>query len=559
MDIVNAGMVGVYDDLDSELRERVEDVVLNRKGRRRGLVEIAERPGTVARRLGAAAWRGTSEQPKTVDEISHALVPASTSSSRHGGRLAKIGRGRPAAARDRRPLMAGMNIVGDLFGQGKMFLPQVVKSARHEAGGRPPVALHQCRRSLIEGGGEAKAGKIAIATVKGDVHDIGKNIVTVVLQCNNFEVVNMGVMVACQDILAKASRRRRLIGLRLSRPASRRWHVAWRCSDDFFRIKKIPPDRRRDDEPRPHGGQDRAALRPGRRCTRREPLGQRLRAVRRPRRRLRRRSRPTTEWRAHHANRSRSAGLAREARQQDEGRLGGLRRRRRAHRPARAQERTRPRSPRSSTGARSSTWELAGPYPAILTDDRRQSARRLLSDGKRMLRRVIEGAGAPTASSACTRRRPSATTTSRSTATNRERRALHLARPARAERAARGRWREAEPVPGRLHRAQLGQERPTSACSPSPPASASTEGAAVRRRPRRLQRDHAEGTADRLAEAFAERCTSACAPTLATPPTSRSTSPGRRRTLSRHPLRRPATRAPTTPSARSALDAERSA
>ncbi len=103
--------------------------------------------------------------------------------------------------------MDGMNVVGDLFGQGKMFLPQVVKSAaRDEAGRGPPAALHRGREAPADRRrrrGKAK-GKIVIATVKGDVHDIGKNIVTVVLQCNNFEVVNMGVMVPCQDILAKA-------------------------------------------------------------------------------------------------------------------------------------------------------------------------------------------------------------------------------------------------------------------------------------------------------------------------------------------------------------------
>ncbi len=105
------------------------------------------------------------------------------------------------------PLMDGMNIVGDLFGQGKMFLPQVVKSARvmKQAVAHLLPYIEAEKKLLIDASGEAKAkGKIVIATVKGDVHGIGKNIVTVVLQCNNFEVVNMGVMVACQDILAKA-------------------------------------------------------------------------------------------------------------------------------------------------------------------------------------------------------------------------------------------------------------------------------------------------------------------------------------------------------------------
>ena len=105
------------------------------------------------------------------------------------------------------PLMAGMNVVGDLFGAGKMFLPQVVKCARvmKQAVAHLLPYIEEEKRRLVDAGGDARAkGKIVIATVKGDVHDIGKNIVTVVLQCNNFEVVNMGVMVPCQDILAKA-------------------------------------------------------------------------------------------------------------------------------------------------------------------------------------------------------------------------------------------------------------------------------------------------------------------------------------------------------------------
>ncbi|MEO6747333.1 MAG: vitamin B12 dependent-methionine synthase activation domain-containing protein, partial [Caldimonas sp.] len=145
------------------------------------------------------------------------------------------------------PLMAGMNIVGDLFGQGKMFLPQVVKSARvmKQAVAHLLPYIEAEKKLLIDGGGEAKAkGKIVIATVKGDVHDIGKNIVTVVLQCNNFEVVNMGVMVACQDILAKAKvEGADIIGLSglITPSLEEMQHVASEMQrDDFFRIRKIP-------------------------------------------------------------------------------------------------------------------------------------------------------------------------------------------------------------------------------------------------------------------------------------------------------------------------------
>ncbi|MEO7008347.1 MAG: dihydropteroate synthase, partial [Caldimonas sp.] len=208
MGIVNAGMVGVYDDLDPELRERAEDVVLNRRpdaGER--LVEIAENAKGQSKDDSARlAWRA-----KPVEErLSHALVHGINdfivedteqvwqAISARGGRPLHVIEG---------PLMDGMNIVGDLFGQGKMFLPQVVKSARvmKQAVAHLLPYIEAEKKLLIDGGGEAKAkGKIVIATVKGDVHDIGKNIVTVVLQCNNFEVINMGVMVPCQDLLAKA-------------------------------------------------------------------------------------------------------------------------------------------------------------------------------------------------------------------------------------------------------------------------------------------------------------------------------------------------------------------
>src|SRR5437867_1057894 len=142
---------------------------------------------------------------------------------------------------------AGMNIVGDLFGAGKMFLPQVVKSARvmKQAVAHLLPYIEAEKQALIDAGGEAKAkGKIVIATVKGDVHDIGKNIVTVVLQCNNFEVVNMGVMVPCQDILAKAKvEGADLIGLSglITPSLEEMQHVAAEMQrDEFFRVKKIP-------------------------------------------------------------------------------------------------------------------------------------------------------------------------------------------------------------------------------------------------------------------------------------------------------------------------------
>ena len=223
MGIVNAGMVGVYDNLEPHLRELVEDVVLNRKPvfkegedtsltPTERLLAIAEQvKGTAKDDTAKLAWRGTADEPAPVEQrLSHALVHGITDfitvDTEECWQGIKAKGGRPLHVIEG-PLMAGMNTVGDLFGAGKMFLPQVVKSARvmKQAVAHLLPYIEEEKRLLIEGGGDAKAkGKIVIATVKGDVHDIGKNIVTVVLQCNNFEVVNMGVMVPCKDILDKA-------------------------------------------------------------------------------------------------------------------------------------------------------------------------------------------------------------------------------------------------------------------------------------------------------------------------------------------------------------------
>ena len=248
MGIVNAGMVGVYDDLDADLRERVEDVVLNRReDSTERLLEVAENVKGAAKddslRL---AWRNN-----TLDgRLSHALVHGITDFitedteacwqriSGQGGRPLHVIEG---------PLMAGMNIVGDLFGQGKMFLPQVVKSARvmKQAVAHLLPYIEAEKKLLVDAGGDVKPkGKIVIATVKGDVHDIGKNIVTVVLQCNNFEVVNMGVMVACQDILAKARLEGAdIVGLSglITPSLEEMQHVAAEMQrDEWFRSRQTP-------------------------------------------------------------------------------------------------------------------------------------------------------------------------------------------------------------------------------------------------------------------------------------------------------------------------------
>ena len=248
MGIVNAGMVGVYDDLDPELRERVEDVVLNRRkdaGER--LVEIADRAkGRALDDSARLAWRAGDVGARLSHALIHGITEFITADTEEAWRAIEARGGRPLHVIEG-PLMAGMNTVGDLFGAGKMFLPQVVKSARvmKQAVAHLLPTIEAEKKALVDAGGEARAkGKIVIATVKGDVHDIGKNIVTVVLQCNNFEVVNMGVMVPCQDILAKARvEGADIIGLSglITPSLEEMQHVAAEMQrDEWFRVRKIP-------------------------------------------------------------------------------------------------------------------------------------------------------------------------------------------------------------------------------------------------------------------------------------------------------------------------------
>ncbi len=248
MGIVNAGMVGVYDDLDPELKERVEDVVLNRRkdaGER--LIEIADRAKSAGKDDSARlAWRAHPVNERLSHALVHGITDFIVEDTEQAWQAIHATGGRPLHVIEG-PLMAGMNIVGDLFGQGKMFLPQVVKSARvmKQAVAHLLPYIEAEKKALVDAGGEAKAkGKIVIATVKGDVHDIGKNIVTVVLQCNNFEVVNMGVMVPCQDILAKARvEGADIVGLSglITPSLEEMQHVAAEMQrDEWFRIKKIP-------------------------------------------------------------------------------------------------------------------------------------------------------------------------------------------------------------------------------------------------------------------------------------------------------------------------------
>ena len=418
MGIVNAGMVGVYDDLDAVLRERVEDVVLNRKpvylpgeaeltpGER--LIEVAASAQGAAKDDSAKlAWRA-----KPVDErLSHALVHGINDfialDTEEVYQRILAGGGRPLHVIEG-PLMAGMNVVGDLFGQGKMFLPQVVKSARvmKQAVAHLLPYIEAEKLAMVEAGGEAKAkGKIIIATVKGDVHDIGKNIVTVVLQCNNFEVVNMGVMVPCHEILARAKvEGADIIGLSglITPSLEEMQYVAGEMQrDDYFRIKKIPlliggatcsrvhtavkisphyegpvvyvPDASRsvavcsdllsDEKATAYIAElksDYDRVREQHANKKATPLVTLAEA---------RANKTTIDW-AHYAAPKPKFTGRRVFRNYDLAELANF----------------------IDWAPFFQTWDLAGAYPAILTDDIvGESARRVLSDGQRMLKRLIDG------------------------------------------------------------------------------------------------------------------------------------------------------------------------
>jgi 5-methyltetrahydrofolate--homocysteine methyltransferase len=409
MGIVNAGMVGVYDDLEPQLRERVEDVVLNRRpdaGER--LIEIAETAKGAAKDDSAKlAWRAKPVRERLSHALVHGINDFITEDTEEVYQQIKAGGGRPLHVIEG-PLMDGMNVVGDLFGQGKMFLPQVVKSARvmKQAVAHLLPYIEEEKRLLVEAGGEAKAkGKIVIATVKGDVHDIGKNIVTVVLQCNNFEVVNMGVMVPCQDILARAKvEGADIIGLSgLITPSleEMQYVAAEMQRDEHFRIKKIPlliggattsrvhtavkisphydgpvvyvPDASRsvsvcsdllsDEKATAYIAElnaDYLRVREQHANKKATPLVSLAQA---------RANKTPIDWTGHAPTAPKFTGR-RVFRNQDLAEIAQC----------------------IDWAPFFQTWDLAGPYPAILTDDVvGESARRVLSDGQRMLKRLIEG------------------------------------------------------------------------------------------------------------------------------------------------------------------------
>jgi len=249
MGIVNAGMVGVYDDLAPELRERVEDVVLNR--RKDATERMIEFAGTLKaggnKQEQNLEWRSNSVEKRLAHALVHGITQWIVEDTEEMRQQVLAAKGRPIHVIEG-PLMDGMNIVGDLFGQGKMFLPQVVKSARvmKQAVAHlvPYIEEEKAAEEARTGIVAKPKGKMVIATVKGDVHDIGKNIVSVVLQCNNFEIVNMGVMVPCADILAKAKEENAdMVGLSgLITPSLEEMaHVAREMQrDPWFRERQVP-------------------------------------------------------------------------------------------------------------------------------------------------------------------------------------------------------------------------------------------------------------------------------------------------------------------------------
>ena len=210
MGIVNAGQLAIYEDIPPELRERCEDVILARRAdATERLLEIAELfkagPGG-AKRGDDLEWRKLPVEQR----LQHALIKGLDEFVLGDTEEARLEAKRPLDVIEG-PLMDGMNVVGDLFGAGKMFLPQVVKSARVM---KKAVSVLIPYIEQEKSGVSRSNGKVVIATVKGDVHDIGKNIVSVVLQCNNFEVVDLGVMVSCEKILEAATREgAHLVGL----------------------------------------------------------------------------------------------------------------------------------------------------------------------------------------------------------------------------------------------------------------------------------------------------------------------------------------------------------
>ena len=402
MGIVNAGQLGVYDEIPAELRERVEDVVLNRRrddgqSPTERLVSFAETyRGKGREAVEDLGWREGSVE----ERLSHALVKGITTYIVEDTEEARTKYARPIQVIEG-PLMAGMNVVGDLFGAGKMFLPQVVKSARvmkQAVGHLVPFIEEEKKRS---GDAARPKGTIVMATVKGDVHDIGKNIVGVVLQCNNFDVVDLGVMVPAQKILDVARERNAdIVGLSglitpsleemahvahemqrlgMSQPlliggaTTSRVHTAVKIAPHYGGVTVYVPDASRavgvassllSDEL--HDGYvaevaaDYARIRE-QHAGKKGPALIPLAAARA--------NAFTADW-AHYAAPVPTFTGRREFRNVDLGELAAL----------------------IDWGPFFQTWELSGPYPTILDDAVvGEAARNVLAEGQAMLKRIVDG------------------------------------------------------------------------------------------------------------------------------------------------------------------------
>ena len=499
MGIVNAGQLGVYDELDPALRERVEDVVLNRRP------DATERLVTFAETVKAQgktstedlAWRdGTVEA-----RLSHALVKGITAFIVEDTEEARQNYARPIQVIEG-PLMAGMNVVGDLFGAGKMFLPQVVKSARvmkQAVGHLIPYIEEEKARS---GDAGKPKGTIVMATVKGDVHDIGKNIVGVVLQCNNFAVIDLGVMVPAKKILdtaiehnadivglsglitpsleemAHVAHEMQRLGMKqpllIGGATTSRVHTAVKIAPHYGGVTVYVPDASRavgvasnllSDELKDayvaEVAEDYEKIRAQHAAKKGPTLiplaDARANALR-------------TDWGAHAPpvpfalgrREFRNVDLAEIARYVD-------------------------------WGPFFQAWELSGPFPAILDDPVvGEAARNVYAEGQAMLKKIVEGRwlvgerrGRPVAGQ---RRRRRHRALRRRHAPQRR---ADVAQPAPAERAA---VRQAQPVPRRLRRAEgLGRGRLRRRVRGHGGARHRAQARGVRGEEGRLQRDHAEG------------------------------------------------------------------
>ncbi|MEJ0002574.1 MAG: methionine synthase [Pararobbsia sp.] len=409
MGIVNAGQLGVYADLDPALRERVEDVVLNRTVTgeltpTERLLEVADRfKGGAAKREDNLEWR---QQP-VAKRLAHALVQGITTFIVEDTEEARQQFDRPIQVIEG-PLMDGMNVVGDLFGAGKMFLPQVVKSARvMKQAVAHLIPFIEEEKAQMEAAGEdvRSKGKIVIATVKGDVHDIGKNIVSVVLQCNNFDVVNMGVMVPCAEILAMAKAEKAdivgLSGLITPSLEEMAYVAAEMQRDDHFRLQQIPLLIGGATTSRVHTAVKIAPHYEGPvvyvpDASRSVSVASNLLSDDGAARYLEELKTDYARIREQHANRKAVPMVTLEQARENKHRIDW--------------SRFQPVKPKFigrrvfknydlaeladyiDWGPFFQTWDLAGPYPAILEDEIvGESARQVFADGKRMLLRLIQG------------------------------------------------------------------------------------------------------------------------------------------------------------------------